>query len=336
MKTDDIQASKEQMRVSAIVPTIGRPRSLERLLNSLAQQSYSIDEVVVADGSTDDSTARVLADPRWAKAAKVLRTVRVQPPHAVRQREAAIAISTGELLLFLDDDVELQPNCLAEMLRALQGHAEAVAVMADFNNQQWATPTRAWRVYLRFVHGLTSGAWQGRLIGPLLRYGFNPVPTETRRCDWFGAGNSLVCRGAFERAGGFSDFFLRRSTMNEDVDLSIRVASQGHILFCPSAKLGHFHDPGGRVSPGQAAEDDLFNRFHILHRSAGRSRWVAFRLVLLFAAVESTSNLFGAIRRGKAGHSVELFRGRAAAICRILASKGAHPNQALKKNSIAQ
>lgn len=306
--------------ISVIVPTIGRRQSLERLLASLAGQTLRVYEVVIADGSGAEDTVRAAADSRWRQAALYVKRIPVLPPHAVRQREAAIAASEGELLLMLDDDVELEPDCVAELVKALESTPGVVAVMADFNNQAWAMPTRAWRLYLRLVHGLKEGEWQGRVIGPLLRYGFNPPPKETRRCEWLGSGNSLIRRDAFERAGGFSDFFLHRSTMNEDVDLSLRLARQGHILFCPHARLGHFHDPGGRISPQQAAEDDLFNRFHALHRSAGRSRSAAFYLVCLFALVESASNLAGALHRFRWGPTGRLLRGRAAAIWRILRS----------------
>lgn len=304
--------------VSAIVPTIGRPESLTRLLASLAGQTRAIDEVVIADGSSDGGTAAVIADPRWAAAGLTVLRVPVSPPHAVRQREAAIAVAKGRLMLMLDDDVELERDCVAQMLKALDDDPAAVAVMADFNNQVWAMPTQIWRFYLRFALGLAEGAWQGRVVGPLLRFGFNPPPAETRACEWLGSGNSLMRRDAFERAGGFSDFFLHRSTMNEDVDLSLRLARQGRLLFCPGARLGHFHDPGGRVSQAQAAEDDVFNRFHVLHRTAGQSRAGAFGLVTLFAFVESLSNLAGAAMRLRWGQTGRLLGGRFAALRRII------------------
>jgi GT2 family glycosyltransferase len=300
--------------ISAIVPTIGRPQSLRRLLESLATQTYRIDEVIVADGSSDGQTAAVIVDPRWAQAGLAVRRISVSPPHAVRQREAAIAIASGDLLLLLDDDVQLERECVAMMLQALDTDQAAVAVMADFNNQSWPMPTQVWRLYLRFAHGLGDGEWQGRVIGPLLRYGFHPPPMETKRCEWLGSGNSLISREAFERSGGFSDFFRRRSTVNEDVDLSLRLARQGHILFCPRARLGHFQDPRGRVSPQEAAEDDLVNRFHALHQSAGRSRSAALYLVAIFTLIESASNLGGALRRGRWGLTGQLLRGRVAAL----------------------
>jgi GT2 family glycosyltransferase len=316
--------------ISAIVPTIGRPDSLARLLRSLAAQTHRVDEVVIADGSSDNQTAKVISDPTWVDAGLVVRRVPVFPPHAVRQRQAAIAASVGELLLMLDDDVELEPMCVSEMVRALTSQSDVVGVMADFNNQAWAMPTRVWRAYLRTVHGMQAGEWQGRVVGPLLRFGFNPVPREETACDWLGSGNSLIRRDAFERAGGFSDFFLHRSTMNEDVDLGLRLAREGKILFCPAARLGHFHDPGGRVSPKQAAEDDIFNRFHVLQKSAGRSRSSALRSVSLFWLIESASAISGSlIRRREIGRAFARALGGFVGLLRALRSRSLRTSRAV-------
>ena len=247
-------------RISVIVPTIGRPQSLERLLVSLVQQTQRVDEVVIADGSSTTETAEVAARSEWAERGLRVTRIPMQPPHAVRQREAAIAASSGELLLLLDDDVELEPDCVAELVDAMDSGPDVVAVMADFSNQPWPVPTRAWRLYLRLVHGLRDGAWQGRVIGPLLRFGYNPVPGTTVTMDWHGAGNTLIRRAAFVKVGGFSPFFLSRATINEDVDLALKLGRVGRILFCPKARMAHFHAPGGRLDSYQAAEDDLHNR----------------------------------------------------------------------------
>ena len=322
--------------ISAIVPTIGRPESLTRLLVSLAKQTHRVAEVVIADGSTDQRTAEVIADPRWAQVGLSVRRVQVSPPHAVKQRQAAIAAATGDMLLLLDDDVELEQDCTAELLKALQTDTSAVAVMADFNNQSWAMPTHAWRIYLRVFYGYKAGQWQGKVIGPLLRYGFNPAPPNACTCEWFASGNTLLKRDAFVSAGGFSEFFLHRSTMNEDVDLALRMAKHGKILFCPQARLGHFHDPGGRVSAQQAAEDDLFNRYHVLKRTCGHSRLRAFGLVLTFAAVEGTSNLAGALRRGRWGQTGQLLRGRLSALGKtLLATLGANDPPASSSKTLS-
>jgi GT2 family glycosyltransferase len=300
--------------ISAIIPTIGRPESLRNLLQSLCIQTVKVDEVVVADGSSTGETEAVVNDPRWKAEDLLVRHVRVQPPNAVRQREAAISRAGGELLLLLDDDVVLEPDCVEQMLRALAAGPEVVAVTANFENESWSRPTKSWRWYLRYVHGLKEDEWQGRILGPLLRFGYYTPQSSAQTIEWLGTGNSLIRRSAFDLAGGFSDFFLHRCTMNEDVDLGLKLSRVGRILFCPTARLSHFHAPGGRLSALEIAEDDLHNRFQILHRTVGNSKTKALSLVTLYYLVETAVDLLGAIRRRAFSLRLERISGRSHAM----------------------
>ena len=105
-----------------------------------------------------------------------VKRISVQPPNAVSQRVAAIAESRGEYLLMLDDDVVLEPDCVEQMVSAVSADKGIVGAVADFNNQSWPKPTRAWRWYMRFGLGMPEGSWQGKVVGPLLRFGYNPLP----------------------------------------------------------------------------------------------------------------------------------------------------------------
>ncbi|MCA1576080.1 MAG: glycosyltransferase [Acidobacteria bacterium] len=303
--------------ISAIVPTIGRPESLRALLESLAAQTRLVDEVIVADASVDERVDKFLANFEKQIALNVNR-VAVHPPNAVRQRTAAINLAHGDLLLFLDDDVVLEPECVARMIELLESDEKVVAVTADFNNQSWPAPTRLWRLYLRHILKLNPGAWQGRVVGPLLRFGYNPVPHEPCAIEWLGSGNSLVRRSAFIAAGGFSDFFLHRCTINEDVDLGLKLGRLGTIMFCPAARMAHHHAPSGRVTMLVAAEDDLFNRFFILRRTLGLSLARSFGLVLLYFTVETTSQFLGCVRRLNFRGFVAPLTGRLRAFGRLL------------------
>jgi len=287
----------ETDRVSVIVPTIGRADSLRKMLDSLCRQTVMVHEVIVADGSATNDTASVTTDPCWGQAALAVKRITVHPPHAVRQREAAIIAASGDFLLLLDDDVLLEPDCVEEMAGLLSRHESVVGVIADFNNQSWPMPTRAWRFYLRHVLRLEEGAWQGRVVGPLLRFGYNPPPLKPKPMDWLGTGNTMIRRSAYDAVGGFSHFFLHRCTMNEDVDLGLKLNRLGALLLCPSARLSHFHAPDGRVSTSVAAEDDLFNRFLVLRRTGGHSAVRTFNLICVFILVETTSNFLGCMRR---------------------------------------
>jgi GT2 family glycosyltransferase len=131
----------------------------------------------------------------------------------------------------------------------------------------------------------------------LLRFGFNPAPQNPEPMDWLGSGSSMVRRAAFLSVGGFSDFFLHRCTINEDVDLGLKLRRAGRILFCPGARMAHHHAPGGRVTKFLAAEDDLFNRYFILRRTIGQHFLRAFGLVVLYFGVETLSQFLGCVRR---------------------------------------
>lgn len=307
--------------ISVIVPTIGRADSLKQLLASLAGQSRQPDEVIVADGSSSDAVGQVTALPEWRSRGLVVRHIRVQPPNAVRQRVAAIGESHGEFLMLLDDDVVLEPDCLAQLHGTLNSEPGVVGAFADFNNQSWPMPTRVWRFYLRHVLGLAEGEWQGRVVGPLLRFGYNPAPAQAQPMEWLGTCNTLIRRSSYDRVGGFSHFFLHRCTMNEDVDLGIKISSVGRIVFCPAARMGHFHAPGGRVSPAVAAEDDLYNRFLVMRRTQGRTALASFGLTFMYFAVETASNFGGAVLRFKANGFGARLWGRTRALARILAGQ---------------
>ena len=298
--------------ISAIVPTIGRIDSLNALLESLAAQTQRVDEVIVA--SADQQTCDLVDNAKGL----VLRCIVVSPPNAVRQRMAAIEIARGEHLLLLDDDVVLEPDCVEQMATVLEANDDVVAVTADFSNQTWPDPTRIWQFYLRNILKLQRVQWQGRVVGPLLRFGFNPLPANPESMDWLGSGSSLVRRAAFLSVGGFSDFFLHRCTINEDVDLGLKLRRIGRILFCPRARMAHHHAPGGRVTKFLAAEDDLFNRYFILRRTMGQHFLRAFGLVVLYFGVETLSQFLGCVRRLNFRGFVGELGGRLRAFGRIL------------------
>ena len=300
--------------ITAIIPTIGRAESLRALLESLAVQTHKPDEVIIADASNDPDTARCIE----AEARLTVRRIHVEPPNAVRQRMAAIALARSDNLLLLDDDVVLEADCVQHLLAVLQQNEDVVAVSADFNNQIWPAPTRIWQLYLRHILRMDEETWQGRVVGPLLRFGYNPVPAGPTPIEWLGSGNSLVRRSAFLSAGGFSDFFLHRCTINEDVDLGLKLRTIGRLMFCPAARMAHHHAASGRVSSLIAAEDDLFNRFFILRRTLNYGLLRSFGLVVLYFNLETLSQFLGCVKRLNFRGFLAPLSGRIRAFGRIL------------------
>jgi GT2 family glycosyltransferase len=222
------------------------------------------------------------------------------------------------LLLFLDDDIILEADCVEQMMALISEDQTVVGVFGDFNNQPWPNPTRAWRFYLRHILRMNENEWQGRVVGPLLRFGYTPPPTHAMPIEWMGTCNTMVRRSAYEQSGGFSDFFLHRCTSNEDVDLGLKLCRLGRILFCPDARMGHFHAPGGRVSVLVAAEDELYNRYMIMRHTQRRSAPAAFGLAFLYFLVETAGSVLGCLKRRRIDGFAARACGRSRALLRIL------------------
>jgi glycosyltransferase involved in cell wall biosynthesis len=102
-------------RLSLVVPTWNRRDSVLRLLRALHAQSApasTFEAIVVADGSTDGTLDAVRAHV----APFALRTIDLPRAGRARARNEGIRVATGDVVLFLDDDMEPAPALVTEHL----------------------------------------------------------------------------------------------------------------------------------------------------------------------------------------------------------------------------
>lgn len=102
--------------VSIIIPTYRRARWLRETLATLVAQDYPADrfEIVVVDNNSPDETKAVVAE--FAAAKKAPRHVLETRQGANFARNRGVNESTGEILVFGDDDILVRPNWLREMV----------------------------------------------------------------------------------------------------------------------------------------------------------------------------------------------------------------------------
>lgn len=113
--------------LSVIVATYNRATALARCLDALARQTCSTNEfeiVVVVDGSTD-ATRDMLHCGRRPLDLKIIEQPNRGQPAALN---AGIRAARGAYCLFLDDDIVLERDCLAEHLRAQRLHGGVIAL----------------------------------------------------------------------------------------------------------------------------------------------------------------------------------------------------------------
>ena len=103
--------------VSVIIPTYNRKDSLLRTLESLARQTYPAERfevIVVDDGGTDGTESITEQDFPFT-----LRYLRQENQGATAARNCGALQSSGEFLVFVDDDIRLQPETLKHLFEAL-------------------------------------------------------------------------------------------------------------------------------------------------------------------------------------------------------------------------
>lgn len=88
------------MKFSLIVATVGRSIELQRLLESIQFQAYPELEVIIVDQNPDDRVARIVE--AFQGRINLLRIV--SRPGATRARNAGMAVATGDIIGFPDDD----------------------------------------------------------------------------------------------------------------------------------------------------------------------------------------------------------------------------------------
>lgn len=111
-------------KISVIIPARNEQDNLKVLLPSIKKQSFAAQEVIVVDDQSQDQTAAIAEAHDY----KVIRSKDLPEgwfgkPWACQQGANAAA---GEILLFLDADVQLEPDTLARFAACAESSPDAV------------------------------------------------------------------------------------------------------------------------------------------------------------------------------------------------------------------
>jgi glycosyltransferase involved in cell wall biosynthesis len=132
--------------------TVDRPTSLSRSLASAALQRRPPDEIIVVDASSAGGPAAIPDRP----GVRVL----TGEPWLTRQRNVALDACTSELVVFVDDDTELDPGYLEEIEAAFLEPDVIAATGRVRNPPAPGSPLRAWLADLFLLPSTGEGAFR--------------------------------------------------------------------------------------------------------------------------------------------------------------------------------
>ncbi|MFL5321140.1 MAG: glycosyltransferase, partial [Myxococcaceae bacterium] len=200
-------------RISVIVATYNRPRALRRLLQDLSRQRLTNFEVRVVDDGSAESV-----EPIAREFGVFLQ--RQQNQGAASARHAGAIAARGDILVFVDDDMELGPDFLAAHAAVHERQDRAVVIgRIDSASAEKLPIFERWHAEQieRLAHDFTTGARR---------------PTGN---DFY-TGNASVRRADYFAVGGF-DVSLGHS---EDSELGLRLEKAGcELVFSNDARVVH-------------------------------------------------------------------------------------------------
>jgi glycosyltransferase involved in cell wall biosynthesis len=119
-----VGAVNRRVRTALIVTVLNEADTIDRLLQSIAEQTLAPDEVIIADGGSTDGTLNVL-EP-W-HGYLPLRVIHARGANISQGRNLAIAATDAELIAVTDAGVRLDARWLERLHEALTGKTDVVS-----------------------------------------------------------------------------------------------------------------------------------------------------------------------------------------------------------------
>lgn len=207
LKTVSIQ-SPNSYRVTVLVPTLDRYSYLRTLLRQLCNQTVPAFEIIIVDQTEVEFRDRNIIGEFPDLPIKL---IHLKEKGQCLARNVGISESSGDYILFLDDDVEIEPDLIELHLRNLN----------------------------YFSAGASSGAVNEKGALPL-----GKVFSLTRISNVLPTGNTLIRKQILKKSGLFDMAYQRKQS--EDGDLSIRLQLSGTLMiYNPQIVVFHHRAPQG-------------------------------------------------------------------------------------------
>jgi GT2 family glycosyltransferase len=215
--------------VSVVIPSRNAPASLTATLAGLAQQTMAADcyEVIVVGGVEEEVIRqRVPGGLPYTLQVHVKRG-----PGASRRRNAGAEVARADLLVFLDDDMEPEPQLLDAHYRAHASSSGRRVVMGYLPpDADLRVNRRAGRERMDWLKVQLSDWWEegfAAMAQPGHRFAYTDVLS----------GNFSLGAALFHEAGGFDpDYYPCR----DDFEFGLRLLQAGaELAFSPEARSRH-------------------------------------------------------------------------------------------------
>ena len=198
------------LSISVIVPVFNGGPGLTRCLNAIKSSSHpALECLLVDDVSTDESiTKAVVGNP-----VRIITMTQRGGPGVARNLGAAEAV--GDILVFIDADVELHPDALGIAVEAFENDPGLSAIFGSYDDQPGHSSflSQYRNLFHHWVH-----------------------QTGNSEASTFWAGCGAIRRDVFMKMNGFSHDYCQPCI--EDIELGTRMHKADHKIRLEKRMLG--------------------------------------------------------------------------------------------------
>lgn len=290
-----------------IIATRRRAPVLAETLASLAACRPRPEEVLVVDGDPDGS-ARAIVEAVRGRAPELNIFHELSPPGLPTQRNHGIARVSGDVVVFADDDVELEPELFAVLREAYRDPTVVGATPRIVEPEaRRIGNSRSW------ARRLLAGGGQE---GTMTRFGYprRLQDVERPRDVEYMLGCLMSARRELAAELGFDEGLEPPNgyALAEDEDFSYRLSRRGRVRYVPDTVVRH------RTTGSRSMDRREFNRQVVVNRTYlfrknFRSTPLAraqFALLLVILAIHRALNQEWEGLRGLAEGALEAWRRR--------------------------
>ncbi|MCK5602878.1 glycosyltransferase [Candidatus Pacearchaeota archaeon] len=203
-------------KISVVVLTKNSKKYIRQCIESILMQNYPDFEVIVVDAGSEDETIPILNE--YKNKTKIpFKIEDVSPDTSIgKARQIGLELSNGEILAFIDSDVELShENWFKNMSEPLQdGTVAGVQTLAKSKDTD--------PEILKKIH--SSFEYKNTVI-------------DINHYEIVGTSHILIRKDLIEKVGGFRDI-----CSSEDLDVTKKIMKLGFkFIYLPSEKCYHYH-----------------------------------------------------------------------------------------------
>lgn len=253
------------MDITIVIPTKDRIKDIKECLESVANQSYPINSLIIVDGSENHETydyVKVFNDKYKFINCIYRKQLKGGTANA---RNIGLDLADGDIVIFIDDDVILEPDCISEMISTFTRDVMEEIVGVGAVAKEEVPPNSIFKkIYSLFgTIFLRNSFTSGGITISGLPSRFKVEPSYVQWLD----GKCMGYRKKFLSNFRFDEKLelMGSYAFYEDLDFSYNISKEYKLFINPHIKLLHKeHTTGHNYFKVYTAK--IFNHYYLVKK----------------------------------------------------------------------